>query len=165
MTDYLQHRTDLSNPAVVTVFDELTFWSSRFGHLLFQHIPLGPNRHILDLACGLGFPLFELAHASGPSCRLVGADPWRAALDRAERKRRVYGLANVALVQTDGAALPLPPGHVRPDRLQPGDQQFRAARRDPGRMLSAWPGPARGLSLPPTSLATWPSSTTCFAPR
>src|SRR4029079_9156823 len=109
MSDYLEHRNDLSDPGFVDVLDELSFWSSRFGHLLFDHIPLGPNRRILDLACGLGFPLFELAHASGPSCRLVGADPWRAALDRAERKRRIYGLANVALVQTDGAALPFPP--------------------------------------------------------
>src|SRR5215212_5440296 len=103
MTDYLQHRNALDDPAFTATLDELTFWSSRFGHLLFQHIPLGPHRRILDLACGLGFPLFELAHASGPSCRLVGADLWRTALERAEHKRRVYGLANVALVEADGA--------------------------------------------------------------
>jgi ubiquinone/menaquinone biosynthesis C-methylase UbiE len=109
MTDYLHHRTDLSDPAVVATMDELSFWSSRFGHLLFQHLPLGPHRRILDLACGLGFPLFELAHASGPGCRLVGADPWARALERAERKRRVYGLANVVLVRADGAALPFAP--------------------------------------------------------
>ena len=109
MTDYLQHRTDLSDPDFVSVFDELSFWAARFGHLLFQHIPLSPDRRILDLACGLGFPLFELAHVAGPSCRLVGADLWERALERAERKRRVYRLANVALVRADGAALPFAP--------------------------------------------------------
>lgn len=106
MLDYLHHRNALDDPEFSSTFDELSFWASRFGQLLFQHIPLGPHRRILDLACGIGFPLFELAHASGPSCRLVGADLWRTALERAEQKRRVYGLANIALVQADGAQLP-----------------------------------------------------------
>jgi ubiquinone/menaquinone biosynthesis C-methylase UbiE len=109
MSDYLEHRNDLSDPDFVTVFDELSFWSSRFGHLLVQHVPLGPKRRILDLACGLGFPLFELAHVSGPSCRLVGVDVWERGLARAAWKRAVYGLANVALAQADGAALPFAP--------------------------------------------------------
>lgn len=109
MSDYLEHHNDLSDPAFVDVLDELSFWSARFGHLLFEHIPLGPNRRILDLACGLGFPLFELAHASGASCRLVGADLWERGLARAAGKRVVYGLANVALVRADGAALPFAP--------------------------------------------------------
>jgi arsenite methyltransferase len=109
MSDYLDHRNDLSDPDFVDVLDEVSFWSSRFGHLLFEHIPLGPNRRILDLACGLGFPLFELAHASGASCRLVGVDLWERALERAAWKRTVYGQANVALVRADGAALPFAP--------------------------------------------------------
>ncbi len=109
MTDFLQHQNHLDDPAFAATLDELSFWSSRFGHLLFQHIPLGPDRRILDLACGLGFPLFELAHMSGPSCRLVGADLWLAALARAEEKRRIYALANVGLVGADGSRLPFAP--------------------------------------------------------
>ena len=65
MTRYLQQSYNIDSPEIASVFDELSFWSSRFGALLFEHLQLRPDLHILDLGCGAGFPLFELAHAHG----------------------------------------------------------------------------------------------------
>ena len=106
MTDYLDRKVDFADPAVAAVFDELSFWSSRFGALLLDNLEPARDRRVLDLGCAAGFPLFELAHRHGASCRLVGADTWEAALRRAEHKRSVYGLRHVSLARADGAALP-----------------------------------------------------------
>jgi ubiquinone/menaquinone biosynthesis C-methylase UbiE len=61
---------------------------------------------VLDLGCGNGFPLYELAHVLGPTSRLWGADIWREALARARSKQDVYQLPNVAVAAADGAQLP-----------------------------------------------------------
>lgn len=87
-------------------YDELSFWSSRFGALLFDNLELRPNVRGLDVACGTGFPLFELAHAHGPSSHFTGVDIWFDALVRARRKQNVFGTPNVEVVHADGASLP-----------------------------------------------------------
>lgn len=87
-------------------YDELSFWSARFGALLFEHLELRPDVTGLDVACGTGFPLFELAHAHGPASHFTGLDIWPAALKRARRKLAVYGLTNVALEEGDAAVMP-----------------------------------------------------------
>lgn len=106
MTDYLERRVDLADPEIASALDEVSFWSSRFGRLLFDHLELRRGITGLDLGCGNGFPLFELAHAHGPSCRFAGVDVWTPAVERAERKRRAHGLRTVALARADGARLP-----------------------------------------------------------
>ncbi|MBC7872094.1 MAG: class I SAM-dependent methyltransferase, partial [Chitinophagaceae bacterium] len=104
MTEYLKYQTDLSTLA--SVFDELTFWSARFGAMLFQHLRLSRGIDILDLGCATGFPLFELANVHGESCRVFGIDPWGDALIHAATKRDGYGIHNVTLIQGDGLQLP-----------------------------------------------------------
>lgn len=95
------------NPAYAEdAYDELSFWSSRFGILLFDRLELRPNITGLDVACGTGFPLFELAHAHGPSSHFTGIDIWPEALVRARRKLAVYGLSNIALHEGDAASMP-----------------------------------------------------------
>ncbi len=88
------------------VFDEVSFWSSRFGALLIDNLELRPNVRGLDVGCATGFPLFELAHVHGPSSHFAGIDPWEQAIARAKRKAEVYGLTNVELQVGDGAAMP-----------------------------------------------------------
>jgi ubiquinone/menaquinone biosynthesis C-methylase UbiE len=98
-----------SNPRYAEdAYDEQSFWSSRFGALLFDHLELRPSITGLDVACGTGFPLFELAHAHGPTSHFTGIDIWPEALVRARRKLAVYGLANLALHEGDAAAMPFP---------------------------------------------------------
>ncbi|HEX7809518.1 MAG TPA: methyltransferase domain-containing protein [Thermoanaerobaculia bacterium] len=87
-------------------YDELSFWSSHFGALLFDNLELRPNIRGLDIACGSGFPLIELAHAHGPSSHFTGLDLWTPALTRARRKLAVFGLTNVDLQEGDAHELP-----------------------------------------------------------
>jgi ubiquinone/menaquinone biosynthesis C-methylase UbiE len=87
-------------------YDELSFWSSRFGALLFEHLELRSNVTGLDVACGTGFPLFELAHVHGPKSHFTGLDIWPAALVRARRKLAVFGLTNVELQEGDAQTMP-----------------------------------------------------------
>jgi len=106
MTHFLEYNTDLSGPGIASAFDQLSVWSSRFGALLLDHIPLAPNLNILDLACGAGFPLFELAQIYGHSCRIVGVDLWKEALVRARLKLDFQPFPNVRLLEANGARLP-----------------------------------------------------------
>jgi ubiquinone/menaquinone biosynthesis C-methylase UbiE len=108
MTDYLEHRLPLDNPDVASVVDELYLWSSRFGTLMLDNLELAAGITALDVGCGTGFPLFELAHMHGHTSRFYGVDIWAEALERAVFKLRVYGLPNVLLVRADGARLPFP---------------------------------------------------------
>ncbi|HYI13291.1 MAG TPA: methyltransferase domain-containing protein, partial [Thermoanaerobaculia bacterium] len=96
----------IDHPDFAEVYDELSFWGSRFGALLFENLDLRRNIRGLDVACGTGFPLFELAHAHGPSSHFTGIDLWGAAIERARRKLAVYGLTNVDLVEGDAVSMP-----------------------------------------------------------
>jgi ubiquinone/menaquinone biosynthesis C-methylase UbiE len=106
MTDYLSQPIDLNHPDFPTAWDELTLWAARFGSLLLDHLDIAGGLRVLDLGCGSGFPLFELANLSGRSSQFVGLDLWAGALRRAAFKKRFYGLDYVHLVQADGARLP-----------------------------------------------------------
>ena len=106
MTDYLKHKNDFNNPDFAAVFDDLPFWSSRFGQLLFKEIEIRGGLEILDIGCASGFPLFELGSVFGNSCRVTGLDIWREALRRAHQKLRFHGATNVHVVEADGARQP-----------------------------------------------------------
>ncbi|MCA1558126.1 MAG: class I SAM-dependent methyltransferase [Acidobacteria bacterium] len=106
MTDYLKRSTDYHDADIASAFDELSYWSSRFGQLLFRHIELRGNLNILDIGFGTGFPLFELAHTFGRTCHVTGLDLWIDAIERARLKRKVYALPNVSIVVGDGASQP-----------------------------------------------------------
>jgi arsenite methyltransferase len=95
---------------VVSAFDDLSLWSAPFGLALLDVARLRGVRAALDVGCGAGFPLLELADRLGPRCRVVGVDPWRAALSRAGAKARTRGLANVELCEGKAEALPFEDG-------------------------------------------------------
>lgn len=106
MTDYLKRSTDYHDVEVASALDELSFWSSRFGQLLFQHLEIRASLKILDLGFGTGFPLFELAHIFGRTSHVTGLDLWKEGIVRARLKHRVYGTPNVTIVEGDGAKQP-----------------------------------------------------------
>lgn len=109
---FLNTPLDLNAAAVVDTYDELPLWSALFGVLLLQHVPLRAGIVALDIGCGTGFPLLELAQRLGPTAQVVGIDPWQAALNRARRKAQIWGVRNVSVVPADAAALPLPDASV-----------------------------------------------------
>lgn len=98
-----------AHPEHVALFDEMPLWSSQAGALLLDHVPLTARR-ALDLGCGAGFPLLELAERLGPGAQMIGLDPWAQALSRAARKIAVWPVPQAALVRGDGAVLPFRDG-------------------------------------------------------
>lgn len=108
MTDYLKNIPDINQANVAATIDEMPYWAARFATLIFENIELRPNLRVLDLGTGTGCPLFELAHMHGQSCQFIGLDIWRAGLDRAMSKLKVYDLDTVHLVAGSGDKLPLP---------------------------------------------------------
>jgi SAM-dependent methyltransferase len=85
-------RIDLNDRETVSAYDELPLWSAMFGLLLLKHLPLRRHAAVLDVGCGTGFPLLDLAGRMGSTCRIHGIDPWATALQRAMRKARVRQL-------------------------------------------------------------------------
>jgi ubiquinone/menaquinone biosynthesis C-methylase UbiE len=106
VTDYLDRPRGSSDPTFTLEHLEVSFWSARFGALLFEHLELRRELRGLDVACGAGFPLYELASAHGVSCRFTGIDTWQEALQRAAPKRRTYGVPDVTLARADAGRLP-----------------------------------------------------------
>lgn len=110
MTEYLSFHLDLTRPEAVASYDELPLWSAMAGLLLLRHVPLGRETRALDVGCGTGFPLLELAQRLGPGATVTGIDPWGAALERARRKAEAWGVRNVEIVEGDAGAMPFAEG-------------------------------------------------------
>lgn len=107
MTEYLDRPVGWLHPRYAeAAYDELSLWASRFGALLFDHLEIRRNIRGLDIACGTGFPLLELAHVHGASSHFTGLDLWRDALVRARGKRDLYELRSVALIEGNAQAMP-----------------------------------------------------------
>jgi ubiquinone/menaquinone biosynthesis C-methylase UbiE len=111
MRHFLDHPAGWMPSRPAEIYDETSFWSARFGALLFDHLEIRRGIRGLDLGCGTGFPLIELAHLHGPSSYFTGIDIWGDALERARAKLELHGLTNVDIVETDVAAMPFPDAH------------------------------------------------------
>ncbi len=97
---------DLNNPEVVSVVDELSYWSAPFGINLLDVVRYRKNIKALDIGCGLGFPLLELSMRLGKTSSVFGLDPWKAALDRVRQKIRIYDLLNVEAIEGYSERMP-----------------------------------------------------------
>ena len=109
---FLQFKVDLSSPDILAAYDELPLWSAMFGVLLLELVPLKDVNVALDVGCGTGFPLIELAERLGPSAHVHGVDPWTAALTRAREKIASRGTANVTVHEGVATKLPFPDGSL-----------------------------------------------------
>ncbi|HHG86683.1 MAG TPA: class I SAM-dependent methyltransferase [Bacteroidetes bacterium] len=103
---YLQKSFDYLQPEIAEAYDEVSFWSAPFGLLLLREIPLISKGMALDLGCATGFPLLTLAQRLGPDVRVMGLDPWLAAIERAHRKATAFEIRNVELHHGTTADIP-----------------------------------------------------------
>jgi ubiquinone/menaquinone biosynthesis C-methylase UbiE len=106
LRNYLDEQFDLSDPALVSALDEMPLWSAPFGARLLEAVAFRPDMTLLDVGCGTGFPLLELAQRCGSSSRAFGIDPWEAALARARGKITAMRLNNITLVKGVAEELP-----------------------------------------------------------
>jgi arsenite methyltransferase len=105
---FLDFQVDLSSPRTVSAYDELPLWSAMFGLLLLEEVPLAGVTTVLDVGCGTGFPLIELAERLGPSARVCGIDPWSAGTERARAKVAARETPNVEIHEGSAASMPFP---------------------------------------------------------
>jgi arsenite methyltransferase len=111
MRHFLDQLAGWAPPGLAEIYDETSFWSARFGALLFDHLEIRRGIRGLDVGCGTGFPLIELAHVHGTSSQFTGIDIWADALARARPKLELHGLTNVEIIEADVASMPLPTAH------------------------------------------------------
>jgi arsenite methyltransferase len=103
---FLAFEPDFSSPALLAAYDEVALWSAMFGLLLLEEVPLNGATSVLDVGCGTGFPLIELAERLGPAAHVHGLDPWSAGLARAKEKIASRGTANVTLHEGNASSMP-----------------------------------------------------------
>ncbi len=105
----LNSQIDLKAPGTAAMFDEVSLWASRFGALMLDELevraePAGLD--VLDIGCGTGFPLIELAALHGERSRFTGVDTWHDAVQRARAKLAWLGLPHAQVIEADAAQLP-----------------------------------------------------------
>jgi ubiquinone/menaquinone biosynthesis C-methylase UbiE len=106
---FLDKNFPIESPDTVLLFEELSLWSSYFGKTLLDQVPLRKEMNVLDIGCGCGFPLFELANRLDASCQLTGLDPWEASIERAKWKLAHHQLLpKVEIILADAAKMPFP---------------------------------------------------------
>lgn len=104
---------DLGDPATVALYDELPLWSAPFGLVLLDAVEVRTGLTVLDVGCGTGFPLLELAERLGPDARLHCVDPWVPAMERLQAKLEAWKLGGrVTLHVKHVASLELPPASM-----------------------------------------------------
>lgn len=111
--DYLTATFDLNARGMAELYDAVVVpqWSRPFADVLLSQllvIPRPPDAHVLDVACGTGYPTLEIARVLGQGAAVMGIDTWRTAIERARRKAADVWLRNVAFLHDDIAHAPLP---------------------------------------------------------
>lgn len=103
---FLTFHPDFESPELLAAYDELPLWSAMFGLLLLEEVPLTKVTNVLDVGCGTGFPLIELAERLGSRAHVHGIDPWSGGLKRAAVKIASRGTPNVTLHEGSASAMP-----------------------------------------------------------
>lgn len=109
MINYLKQKYNLNDPAIISAFDEMPLWSSYFGEVLLDTVVFKENAKVLDIGCGAGYPLLELAQRFGAGSEVIGIDPWKPATNRLKAKAITMGVNNIRII--NGVAEHLPIGN------------------------------------------------------
>lgn len=94
-----------------TFIDDLPLWSAPFGLRLLDCLKIRRNLNVLDIGCGEGFPIIEIAARFGKTGSFFGLDPLRKPLKRMELKKKLYQLPTVHAIQAYAEFLPFKTKH------------------------------------------------------
>jgi arsenite methyltransferase len=106
MTNYLNETFDLSDQNLISIFDEFPIWSSYFGVRMLDMVNYKTRSTVLDIGCGAGFPLVELAQRLGSRSKVFGIDIWTPAWERINLKLKTMNLKNVTFLNQPAENLP-----------------------------------------------------------
>ena len=87
-------------------YDDAPLWSMPFGMRLLEVMPVKSGLVVLDIGCGTGFPLLEVAQRLGKNSQVVGIDPWAEALSRLRHKAQSRDIRTVTIVKGIAEDLP-----------------------------------------------------------
>lgn len=109
MKNYLSKKLNYLDRDITNVCDELGLWASPFGIMLLDNFPIKNYQNYLDIGCGTGFPLIEIASRIGSECKAaVGIDPWAEAVKRAQGKIEVLQLDNISVIEGNAEDINFP---------------------------------------------------------
>ncbi len=111
MPDYLNQTFD-DTPELADLFDDVPYWSAPFGRMILDRVDMRGLRSVLDIGCGTGFPMLELAERLGAGCTVYGVDPWHNAVERLRRKIAFYGITNAEVIEGGAEKVPLESGSI-----------------------------------------------------
>lgn len=106
MKNYLHNIFDSNNKKFTEAIDEVAVWSAPFGFTLLDTIKMKHGIKALDIGCGTGFPMIELATRLGKESEVFGIDPWDKAIERIKEKIELYEIKNARTVQGVAESLP-----------------------------------------------------------
>ena len=98
---------DFANPELAQFYDELPAWSAPFGKEILDSVNFSKPVNALDIGCGTGYPLIELAQRFGETSHFTGIDPWEEGLGRIKSKLRFFEIENVTLLNAKAEMMPL----------------------------------------------------------
>jgi len=112
MREYLKTNYNFDSKEVVDNYDELCLWAAPFGLTMLDTITYKKNMKVIDIGCGVGFPLIELAQRLGSNSKIYGIDPWEKALEKVKHKANVLRLNNIELIAKGAEELPFEEGYL-----------------------------------------------------
>lgn len=98
---------DFESPDLAKFYDELPAWSAPFGKELLDAVNFSKPVNALDIGCGTGYPLIELAQRFGETSHFTGIDPWETGLSRIKAKLRFFEIKNVSLLNAKAEMMPM----------------------------------------------------------
>ena len=104
--NYISEDFDLNNPELVSIIDDLPLWSAPFGLKILDMIKIRKNMKVLDIGCGAGFPVLEIAQRLDRDSMVYGIDNWKIAVERANRKIKFCNIRNAEIINASAENLP-----------------------------------------------------------
>lgn len=103
---FISNNFSFNDPELVSVIDEVPFWSAPFGMKLLETIKLKKQMKVLDVGSGLGFPMLEIANRLDTGSRVYGLDPWKEANDRVNMKIDKCRITNAEVIEGTAEKIP-----------------------------------------------------------